>query len=601
LYNDVLGVQTNLYGQLYSELIQNMSPISLSTTNSFLKKEISLEVMPPGGPYVLTDPVVTCKYLVDRPVLPRIVLEYGVDFTIDNGVIVWANPEAVSSYPFALQTTPGGTYIAIWLVDSLQDESWLYKYYGSLLDIPQKPSSTAFSNFLQGVLYLQINGPIVDVLNSGLQIAMGLPLALFDEVVIATRVVQGEYVVITDQTSYSVNAGLGLTVSVGSQFTVGQPIFPLAAQVVDYQTQDKWWLGKAIPPQLIPNPPEPPVAIEGNWVDEIMEGYLKTHTFMVEITTGIVDMAEFSSIINTIVPTYTYPLVFAVVARTDPITLTDALSIDMGQARCDKIYDFSLFTRTSSDFTRGCPKFQRFNIPARLYDRNFAGGALMGSFPQSQSQATEVYFPTASIGLGQPEISYSGAALGLRNTITPRFRSSYSALRSIPVYASNPYPGIIPLFLCKLWYLKENGVTPTGWKTTMPYGALPFPTEEMYLNWYTPAQAYTNTLNPTDVPTGSSLEIFNLLDDLYGVNLVLPEMDSIPAAFSSQLPFGYRTADFAGNLEYEGTIPMYRGAAPAFSNPAYFSRDRVSGKYDDSLNSSVPLTRGGISLASASS
>jgi hypothetical protein len=583
LYNDVLGVQTNLYGQLYSELVQNMSPISLSTTNSFLKKEISLEVMPPAGPYILSNPVVTCKYLVDRPVLPRIVLEYGVDFTIANGVIVWANPEAVSSYPFAVQTTAGGTYIAVWLVDSLQDESWLYNYYGSLLDIPYQASSDTYSKFLHGVLYLQVNGPIVDVLTAGLQITLGLPLALYDEVVLATRIVQGEYVVVTDQTSYSINAGLNFNIPIGTQLTVGQPLFPQAGAVIDWQVKDKWWINLSIPGQILPNPPLDPLCLPGNWADELVETYLKTHSFLVQLGVSITQIVEFTTILQNIVPTYTYPWAFSVVADTETLIITDTANQILDLGTCQRTPQIDLFTKANYDYTRGCPLFNRYSIPAGVYNRNMSASSL------SQSSSGYVPYFERSTFISDPLAdSYANAVFGNRNMATPRLRSSFSPLRGRQMDSANPWPTLVPYFMAPASYIKQY-VQPGGFLSMFNFDQIPAPTSYQYLNWY-----YETTAVPDEavgaVPSGTQLAVFNLIDDIYGVCIILPA--GTESSYLNLLKFGDIQQPL-DQMTVSANIPLFRGAAATFDNPFFLGKTRGLQTYSDALNSGITIDRSG--------
>jgi hypothetical protein len=591
-----LAVGAYQAGLIYSELLQNISPLALGTTQRYLNKEISLVVLPADS-NTLPDNLVGARYIVDRPYLPSLILENGVDFTIVGNELIFANGQTAADFPLASSVTPSGTQYSLWFVDAAYDEGWLQKYYGALLGQPSSSaSSDTFKAFLDGVLFTQINGPNVAILNAGLQLALGLPLALYDETVLTTYTEAGQYVVVTNKTAYSISAGLNLVVQPGTSYTVGEPIFYTAARVVDYQVQDKWWLGLTIPEQIIPNPPERPLAIPGNWVDQLMSSTLKTHTFLVRIATSISNVVEFSTLLRSIIPTYTYPLVFSLVPYTEIFNYSDSVSLTLTPGVCEKVYQPSQFLRNTSAYSRSCPKFQRFNIINTIANRDLAQSPQLQDFAETGSNASSVFFPMQKAGLSEVETSYAGAIFGPRNMATPRTRSSYTPLRGpTQPQAVNPFGPIIPLYLTKAWYLNQY-ITLTGWETVVDYGDVPFPTEEIYLNAYTPREAYLNFIQPTNVPPGSLLYIYNLIDDLYSVNLRIPDEELNLQGVLDNFVFGYVVEDPDTNLSYLADVPFYRGAAQAFNNPIYFSRDRNVEQYSDSLNSPIPYNRNGMTL-----
>ncbi len=590
LYTDVLGAQTNLMGRLYVRLLQEMSPVSLSGTNVNLQQEVQLETFPVGGPYTLSTNVTTCKYLVDRPVLPRLVLENNVDFTIQNGSIIWANPENVSGYPFALQTGSSGTQIAVWLVDAQLDEGWLYKYYGNLLEVPYQPSSETYSQFLQGVLYMQVNGPIVDVLTAGLQITLGLPLALYDEVVLSTATLEGQYVVVTDRTSYSINAALGFSIAIGTQLTTGEPLFPQAGAIVDWQVKDKWWINLVIPEQIMPNPPQEPLCLPGNWADDIVETYLKTHSFEVRLGVSVAQVQEFVNILRNIIPTYTYPWVFSVSTLNEALVLTDPLDVTLGLGNCERFPQVDLFTRDNYQYTRGCPLFNRYTIPEGLNNRDLGGSTLTQSF---SGQVT--YMPRAQFSTTPRERSYVNAVMGNRNMAMPRQRSSWWRGRNSGAQSVNPWPTLVPMFMANEDYITQYA-TPSGFSTTVPAGTIPFPTSYQFMDWKykNVQQNFVDIPNP---PAGSQQIIFNLNLNTYAVCLI-PAAATITQLLP-YLKFG-DTVSSMDSLAISGTIPLTRGMASVFGNPWFFGSG-FTGEYYDSLNAPVNINRsGGFTLISQS-
>ncbi len=584
LFNDILGASTNLMGRLYVKLIQEMSPISLASTNPNLIQEVQLEVFPIGGPYTLSTNVTSCRYIVDRPVLPRIILENNIDFTIQNNTIVWANPERVSSYPFAVQTTSQGSQLALWLVDAKLDESWLYKYYGSLLNVPYQPSSESYSQFLQGVLYMQVYGPTVDVLTAGLQITLGLPLALYNEVVLATSVFEGQYVVITDQTSYSINASLGLRVPVGTQLSIGQPLFPQAGAVVDWKVQDKWWINLTIPEQIMPNPPLEPLCLPGNWADQIVETYLKTHSFEVQLGVAVDQVQEFVNILQNMIPTYTYPWVFSINTLNEVLTISDSYSLDLTLGNCERFPQIDLFTRDNYYYTRGCPLFNRYTIPSKLYVQDLGGSTLSQSF-----SGQVVYFPKAQITSSPRERSYLSGVTGNRNMAMPRTRNSWLKLRNSQFQSVNPWPyALVPMFIVNKDYVTQY-VQPQGFMTVVPAGTIPFPSPEyQYTDWKY-KQVQQNFVDISNPPAGSQQVVFNIDLNVYGVCLA-PAPGTTTQILSS-LKFG-DVAESLDSLSITGTIPLTRGMASVFNNPWFFGKG-FTVPYQDSLNGPVTINRGG--------
>jgi hypothetical protein len=105
-----------------------------------------------------------------------------------------------------------------------------------------------------------------------------------------------------------------------------------------------------------------------------------------------------------------------------------------------------------------------------------------------------------------------------------------------------------------------------------------------------------NFIQPTNVPSGSLLYIYNLIDDLYSVNLRIPDEELNLQGVLDNFVFGYVVEDPDTNLSYLADVPFYRGAAQAFNNPIYFSRDRNVEQYSDSLNSPIPYNRNGMTL-----
>ena len=702
LVDGVLSVGAFELGLIYSALIQNCSAISLNSTQTYLNKEISLQFFSEGD---LTVPpgLVDAQYIVDRPYLPTLILEKDVHFTIENGQFVTFLVDPFT-LPFSTRTTASGEELALWFVNTKFDEQYLYNNYGRMLDIPPQPSSDTYKAFLQANLFMFTFGPNISVLQSGINIAIGLPLAQYnDETVINTYTASNEYVVITNMTAYSVPSSTGLTVPVGTTFQQGDPIFSSAIGIFDYLIKDKWWIGYAIPSQLSNNAP-PTIAQEGNWVDQVMENYLKYHTFLITFSSGNVsnvqNILELSNLAVNAIPSYTYAFVFLSVPTTEVFNPIDTFSYQYAMPGCEKYSRRVEMNRSKGVLYRGCPRFQRDDIPSDIYNRDLGQGSLISSFSDSSTGTSGVLFPLGEVSLSPREIGWKNAIF-LRNVQSPRTRGELSWTRGyqdpsltsttvdvspMPGYSSyivitqadsapqsspqevtdytisstglvtfttaptggvnlywsgsaqygtqlplsgssvlfgtgdgtttqfqltytfvanssesnpvdyhgwNPFAPLIPLYLTTAEYL-EQYITLTGWETIVEASSVPTPTAPTYLQWYIPESAYA-IRSPSGVLTGATLHIYNILDNIYSVNLVVSDDTTL----NENAFFGKPIAE--GSLSYDALAPFYRGGAAAFGNPMYFSRDRNSDTYSDFNNTSVSATRNGFNLSGSAS
>ncbi len=636
----LMGSAAYEIGLLYSLLLQRCSTVSLQSTQVYENKEISLIVTSPTAPVAPAN-LVSAKYIVDRPYLPTVILEGGVHFEIEaNGAIVFY--ENISSFPFATRNTLTGQEVSFWAVDAVFDNQWLAGNYGRMLGQSSTDSSSqTLQTFLESNLFFLVNGPNIAIIESGLQLSLGLPLAQYNETVLTTYTAGGQYIVITDQTSYSIPDTYNLSIKPGTTLTVGQPLFPSAASVVDAQIQDKWWIGFALPAQIMPNPPLPPIALNGNWVDVLMETYLKNHTFLLQFTPEAVNAAasptELVFIIRQLIPTYTFPLTYYFIPFVDSLGATDSVSLAYAIDRCDTRPQISQFNRTSSAYTRGCPKFQRFDIPSQIWDRDFAGGSLQSSYPESGSSFQRTLFPMVPLGTASNLQQGAHDAVFATGTVTPTTSGDLIRITTSSPSASgnqNMFTPLIPLFMAKRSYL-EQYVSLTGYQTTAAWGAVPPPSTPHYLNWYTPQTGYWinptaslssapsgasfpkpnpelasssaltssssilasfSTVSPAEIIEYADLAIFNVIDDLYAVYASFP----LGVSQSSYALFGFRISDSDGvSAQTSGATPVYRGGAPGFANPWYCTRDRLGSTYTDALNSAVPATRAGFNLTHA--
>lgn len=148
--------------------------------------------------------------------------------------------------------------LALWAPDTLVDRRTLANNFGALIGREQ-PSSEAYRTFLQGIFQLYLLGPVLERVESALNVVLGLPVAGED----------GETVSSVDTADPLVNRVLTVRPSTGTVQTYVlpkgvplradlapgialSPFEPLstAVAVTDYVQTPSWWHGVVIPPEL---------------------------------------------------------------------------------------------------------------------------------------------------------------------------------------------------------------------------------------------------------------------------------------------------------------------------------------------------------------
>lgn len=406
--------------ETYSKFLQLTSGISLEDLSHLTNSQIKLIFVSVGAKvsgtvetYKLTDKIASARFISNRPFLPTSTLEQDVDFHIDeaDGTISFA--KHIGEYLFPFRTgSDGSREYSMWVVDARVDSDLIYKNYASLLGIT-KPERTSenFKNFVYGLYYLYMQGPSVDLLRRGLNLALGVPLIRDSETVLEIRkyLNTDQYIVISDINSYVVPYGLAPTCVVGDVLVTGDEIASWV-EVKDYVNDGDWWINYMIPSDLLPHVPTDIAgrnryATTGSYADYLMRNYLKTHTFLVNVKTvgfkNIQTFQELSAIIKRVKPSYTTPIyVWTVPVGNEDIELKDdPLYLSKYVERCAGFTSgMYRFVRSSTNpLTRTCPQFTRFSVPAVLkehtgnaeeingYARSFMQGTVTGYvYPQKQ-------------------------------------------------------------------------------------------------------------------------------------------------------------------------------------------------------------------------
>jgi hypothetical protein len=417
---------------IYNKFLQLTSTISLegisTLTNAQIKLVLVAESDKVDGSVETYDvdksSLKFARYLVNRPFLPTTKLENEADYYIDEslGQISFAKPLADLGFPIRTRTDGSKEY-ALWAVDAKIDDNLIYNYYGKLINVNPSASTDLFKNFVYGMYYLFTQGPNLETVRRGLNLALGIPLARDVETVLEIRkyLNSDQWIVITDRNSYIVPYGLEPTVKEDDLLEVGQEIAQWI-EVKDYINDGDWWVNFMLPSHLLPHVPlsvpggggvvgdssPDRYMTEGSYADWLMRNYLKTHTFLVNVKTvgfkNIQNFEQLSDIIREVKPSYTTPIyVWTVPTGEEVIQITEeAIRLIMARERCECITEgIGRFRRDATNpLVRGnCPQYIRMSAPSRLdaimgtdpvlnQTRSFNGGALDGYIAPARTYST---------------------------------------------------------------------------------------------------------------------------------------------------------------------------------------------------------------------
>lgn len=148
--------------------------------------------------------------------------------------------------------------IAAWAPDTLIDRRTLANNFGALIGREQ-PSSEAYRAFLQGIFQLYLLGPVLERVESALNVVLGLPVVSEDGEVIqsidtsdllvnrvlTTRPSTGQTATYTFPKSVPLRADLAAGLELQSFAPLSEAI-----TVTDYVQAPDWWHGSVIPSEL---------------------------------------------------------------------------------------------------------------------------------------------------------------------------------------------------------------------------------------------------------------------------------------------------------------------------------------------------------------
>lgn len=383
--NLLLESEAEAASAAYSKFLQLTSNISLqdiqATSGQTLKLvtiKSSDAVVGEVNVYRLSSKIIETRYIANRPLLPTVLMEDGVDYRIEksNGEFRIRFSKDITNIGFSTRLLNDSVTqeFALWFVDTEIDEGWISNNYAALIGVNPSTSTEVFKNFIQGLYYIYLNGPTLELLRKGLNLCLGVPLARSVETVIDVRkyLETDQYIVVTDVNQYLIPYGLIPEVEAEDVLNVGDELAKWV-EIKDYIHDGEWWINLKIPPKLIPDLPKGQVdryAIRGSHFDYLMRAYLKKHTFLVNVKVADFKnnqmFQEISDIINKAKPSYTESIYIWTVPNTETLNSTDEKFYqERGHIRGEDLttgIEHLYRDNSINPISRGYPKFIKYNV-----------------------------------------------------------------------------------------------------------------------------------------------------------------------------------------------------------------------------------------------
>lgn len=311
--------------KVYSRFLSLTSGLSLEEVQVNAGSEVELlTIMVPHEDseeltVILDKRLTSAAFISDRPLLPNVTLESGVDFDIDQSdsetfKITFSKPLAEFGFPY--RETPDGVEYAIWATDCTLDEGLIYSQYAKTIRVAPDVSTNIYKDYIKGLYFLFTQGPNLSYMEQGINLALGVPVSRSNEVVFLRTFdpQQGTWVVVTNRNSYVLPYGIEPRVERGDVLTPGEAIANIV-EIQDFVSDGAWWLDIYLPESIFPTAAagglgeSGQIAALGSPAYELMATYLKTHTFLVKVllspgsATGNFDTLR--SIISNVKPSYT--------------------------------------------------------------------------------------------------------------------------------------------------------------------------------------------------------------------------------------------------------------------------------------------------------
>ena len=179
---------------------------------------------------------------------------FGVDYTWQEEVV----PFSTTGQIVSTSTTTRVVQMAVWAPDALVDRMTLANNFGSFIG-RMEPSSEAYRSFLEGIFQLYIMGPVIERIESALNVVLNLPVIVTDgETYLSTDtsdpIVDRVFTLrpgAVQPAMYAFPKGTPLRTDLiaGLAFQAFEPL-TIAVIVTDYVQTPSWWYGEVIPQAL---------------------------------------------------------------------------------------------------------------------------------------------------------------------------------------------------------------------------------------------------------------------------------------------------------------------------------------------------------------
>jgi hypothetical protein len=340
-----VGAQVEGLFRLYLQAVRVAAPDVVDTFNLFeedfwniftLRREEALDE--DRKTYLLPERYVRAPFLYNKIFNPTLVLQEGVDYVLEvntlNSTITFASDPFVT-YTGLASDGPDGLAIALFAPKVLVDNDDLYTRFGALVNIVQ-PSGELYRQLIRGALSLYNNGPVLFLMNAGLNLAAGYPVSREFDRVVGIDDDGSVYVIQTAKgLRYEVPLVATLSVRVDTEL---RPFSTFVEDValLDYISHPQWWKGGPantdpdfravtyIPEELAPDLDDT-LRDDFDVIDHLFETYFKYHTFGFRVNTLAVQnfdaLEAFFNLVFELKPTHTSPYVNRLIKATSIVEM----------------------------------------------------------------------------------------------------------------------------------------------------------------------------------------------------------------------------------------------------------------------------------------
>ena len=391
LVDSLLEVSTQTLGDAYGQFLQRAGNISLDSIQESYNSQLKLYLFSPsdavdgltGSIFKLPEKTTRMDFMMNRPMLPSISLKHGVHFEINEygTEISFYKPLAELGFPQRV-TADGKTQFAIWASNVCIDEDIIYSQFGRAVGMTPDRAIGNYKDFIQGLYFLYSHGPVINYLQAGINLALGIPTVRANERVmnVMQNPINGHWEILTATNFYDIPYGFQPDIAEDDELTEGMQLINWV-DVRDYQKSGEWWYNTFIPAELTGGIQYPPVQ-KNTDMAYIMRNYLKYNTFMVLFQQAGVDLKGYYTVSDVIWrarPSHTFPVFVWTSPMGDEIVNVTDEDLEIGQLVEveDTIYDTRIIDFVRGDrgtyFSRGTNYYNRFQIP--VYHQGMVGDA----------------------------------------------------------------------------------------------------------------------------------------------------------------------------------------------------------------------------------